>query len=54
MNGYEITFGVGWWTGRWVETGLVGLAGTDGFGHFVVDFEDGLFGDVAALLGDFA
>jgi len=34
--------------------GLVGLAGVDGFGHFVVNFEDGFFGDVAAFFGDFA
>ncbi len=40
---------------RWrIEAGLVGDAGADGFGHGVVDGEDGVFGDVGAGLGDLA
>ena len=31
-----------------IEAGLVGLAGFHGLGEGVVDFEDGVFGDVAA------
>jgi len=35
--------------GGWVEAGLVGLAGADGFGHLVVDFVNRVFADVAAI-----
>jgi hypothetical protein len=41
----------GTWAGRGKEAGLVGDAGADGFGHGVVDGEDGVFGDVGAGLG---
>ncbi len=35
---------------RWgIEAGLVGVAGVDGGLHFVVDGEDGVFGDVGAV-----
>ncbi len=37
-----------------VAAGQVGLAGLHGLGHLVVDFEDGVFRDVAAFLGDLA
>ena len=53
-HGDEVAFGVGGWTGRRVEAGLVGVAGVDRCLHFVVDFEDRVFGDVAAGLDDLA
>ena len=37
---------------RWIEDGLVGLAGVFGTLHGVVDFEDQVFGSVFAVLGD--
>jgi len=35
-----------------VEASLVGLAGAGGFGHCVVDFEDGALGSVVAVFLD--
>ena len=52
-EGQEVALGVGGWAGGRVEAGLVGLAGLHGACHLVVDFEDGVFRDVAAFLGDF-
>jgi len=39
---------------RWIKTGLIRLARLHRFGEGVVDFEDGVFGDVAAGLDHFA
>ena len=54
FHGDEVAFRIGrraWWR---IQSGLVGDAGADGFGHGVVDGEDGVFGDVGAGLGDLA
>ena len=45
------TLRIGGWR---VEARLVGLAGFDGGGEGVVDFEDGVFGEVATGLDDFS
>ncbi len=50
-DGDEVASGVGGWAGGWIEAGLVGLAGADGFCHRVVDFEDDAFSAVAVVLG---
>ena len=48
----KVAFRIGW-RARWGgESGLVGLAGVDGGLHFVVDGEDGVFGDVGPWCGD--
>ena len=39
--------------GRWgIKSGLIRLAGAGGFGQGVVDFEDGVFGAIGAVLVD--
>ena len=38
--------------GRWIKSRLIRLAGSCGFGHCVVDFEDGALGAVVAVGGD--
>ena len=53
-DGDEVAFRINWGAGCWIQTGFVGDAGADGFGHGVVDGEDGVFGDVGAGLGDLA
>ena len=50
----KVAFRIGRRPGWWVEAGLVGGAGVDRRLHFVVDGEDGIFGDVGAFGGDFA
>ncbi|HCS53912.1 MAG TPA: hypothetical protein DIW81_20380, partial [Planctomycetaceae bacterium] len=52
-DGDEVAFFVSGGAGGWIELGLVGLAGADGFGHLVVDFEDGAFGAVVAVVFGF-
>ncbi len=46
----EVTVGVGWWPWWGGEGALVGDAGDDGLLHRVVDFEDRLFGAIAAVI----
>ena len=41
---------IGRGAGGWVEAGLVGVAGADGVGHGVVDFEDDALGAVIAVI----
>src|SRR5271157_1773559 len=50
LTGLPVRQAIGGWTGRWVEAGLVGLAGKRGFLHGVVDFKDDAVGAIIAVI----
>ncbi len=41
---------VDWWTGRWVDSGVVGRAAAHRLLHCVVDFEDDTYSAVVAVV----
>ena len=49
LTGLPVGQADGWWPRRRVDAGLIGLAGTAGFLHGVVDLEDDTLGSVVAV-----